>query len=256
MKHHLRSRTNGFTLIELLVVISIIALLIAMLLPAIRKAKESAHRSMCLANERQSLTALIMYMNDHDGLNVPGVLGLPSGAYVPGYEANGGVNVSFPVDQFLRLHHGGDPNGKVYLGALYPHYIPNPWTFYCPSGQDPLISGGTPYPVEAFHIANLRDNANDFDNSWHAAWCHYYLRIRISFGGDRSLITINDNVQRWAISDQAHDSGANPEPWHVDGYNVGYYDGHARWVPDPDNRLFNTYNLDGPDSFIYEFDQP
>jgi type II secretory pathway pseudopilin PulG len=59
---------TAFTLVELLVVIGVIALLIAMLLPALAKARESANRSACLSNIRQITTAFMMYTNDNRGL--------------------------------------------------------------------------------------------------------------------------------------------------------------------------------------------
>jgi len=60
-------RRNGFTLVELLVVVGIIAALIAMLLPALARAREAAKATQCLSNLRQIGEALVMYTNENKG---------------------------------------------------------------------------------------------------------------------------------------------------------------------------------------------
>src|SRR5689334_4961320 len=68
---------GGFTLVELLVVIGIIAILVAFLMPALTKARESALRAACGTQMRQYGIALQIYLNDYKGW-------LPSGSRAQG----------------------------------------------------------------------------------------------------------------------------------------------------------------------------
>ena len=74
-KHH-----RGFTLIELLVVISIIALLIAILLPALAKARELANRAVCSVNIRSLIQSMIIYAQDNSQM-FPTALGTTAATY-------------------------------------------------------------------------------------------------------------------------------------------------------------------------------
>jgi prepilin-type N-terminal cleavage/methylation domain-containing protein len=66
-----KTETSGFTLIELLVVIAIIAILAAMLLPALSKVRERARQAVCMNNLKQMYIACVMYASDHDGIIPP-----------------------------------------------------------------------------------------------------------------------------------------------------------------------------------------
>jgi prepilin-type N-terminal cleavage/methylation domain-containing protein/prepilin-type processing-associated H-X9-DG protein len=90
-RHHFR--TCGFTLIELLVVIAIIGVLIALLLPAIQSARESARRASCANNLRQIGVALQSFHNDHKKL--------PPSRYFNGYPTWFAIILPYVEEQSL-----------------------------------------------------------------------------------------------------------------------------------------------------------
>ncbi len=93
-----------FTLIEMLTVIAILAILIAMLLPVLARAKRNALRTVCISNQREFASALLFYANDYSG-SFPGDKSIyfdqgPHTSCVQGY---GGCNPMFIYNWFRDL---------------------------------------------------------------------------------------------------------------------------------------------------------
>ncbi len=104
MKHrHASTSSKGFTLIELLVVIAIIAILAALLLPVLAKAKASAYRVGCANNFKQTFLAINMYADDHsDQLPGPAWQG-----YYPLYDSSSYLFLAFYLPKYLGLPEPG-----------------------------------------------------------------------------------------------------------------------------------------------------
>lgn len=113
-------RPSGFTLVELIVVMSVISLLVALLLPALASAQDSGRLTTCMSNQRQSLTAMHLYLNDSKGIFKPAQ-----------YKATNVTQTDVIWESFNPGVNTGRAVGSGHLVKL--DYLQSVSGFYCPT---------------------------------------------------------------------------------------------------------------------------
>src|SRR5262249_8539493 len=144
---------TAFTLIELLVVIAIIAILAAMLIPALAMAREKARSISCVNNLKQIGVGLVMYSDDNSDLLVPAEYDVHNGApYQEGWPTllyNGKYLPALKSATFYTVAEGS-------MVFRCPAGLPKVYRFGPVSRDDPEGAMAWPYPSESgrkrFHI--------------------------------------------------------------------------------------------------------
>ena len=145
-------KSGGFTLMELLVVIAIIAILAALLLPVLSKAKQRAQGVLCLNGGKQIMVAMVLYGSENNDFFPPNP---DDGNSLPGYNwCSGDVSIG-AADEF-----NPDVLKDPKLNLLISYLSGNTSLFHCPgdtrmglySGSDPTLTGQTVPAARTFSM--------------------------------------------------------------------------------------------------------
>ncbi|HEX3718403.1 MAG TPA: prepilin-type N-terminal cleavage/methylation domain-containing protein [Verrucomicrobiae bacterium] len=262
------SHRAGFTLIELLVVIAIIAILAALLLPGLAKAKQQAQGTQCMSNLKQLTDAWVMYNGDNRGF----------------FAINGGENYLTATspqsaqttdpdwcpgrqDVNTDLSPGNLPTtqpnvGYQYIqaGLIYP-YVKNVLVYKCPADLVvPLanVEFGTPYP----HVRSMSMNAwvgpPDVGGIryWNGAKNGADVRVFLKEtdlsvpGAVNTFLFIDENPESindgWFVEDPSTlppppgDWTDCPASYHNNAAGLSFTDGHAEIKKWRDQAILNT----------------
>ncbi len=195
----IKKHNRAFTLIELLVVIAIIAILAAILFPVFARARENARRASCLSNLKQIGLAVVMYTQDYD-------------------------------ERAFASRDG------AWWTVAYEPYLKSAQVLICPSATakrttnynmnlNVMNYGGTygsegrAIPLQEFNSSQtaMALDGGGADNPY-LDWCDTnFSQITAGVGKFSDGITAADNS---AVSDR-----------HLEGPNVLFLDGHAKWIP-------------------------
>jgi prepilin-type N-terminal cleavage/methylation domain-containing protein/prepilin-type processing-associated H-X9-DG protein len=238
-------RKAGFTLIELLVVIAIIAILAAMLLPALSRAKQQGQGAKCESNTHQLIVAWIMYAGDNREVvpnNIPGAApdGWSQGEMTETKNNTDNTNYVLMLGGAARSATAGNVPVKT---TTIGNYTRNYMIYQCPA--DPIIA--KPYGMPRvrsysmnFALGSKTDASADSNGSYNDYWPNIFktsdfkIASRTWVFNDEHPDSINDGIQYTPTSDgEDTEWGDIPASYHNGAAGFAFADGHSeihKWL--------------------------
>jgi prepilin-type N-terminal cleavage/methylation domain-containing protein/prepilin-type processing-associated H-X9-DG protein len=225
-------KRNAFTLIELLVVVAIIAVLVALLLPALGRARENARQALCLANQRQLGLAVTLYVQDYRDAYPP--FKICTGAY---YAISTIVNELDPYLKAKKVWTCPSQLTKKW-GSVPPEQMENPGLFHRTAASTDSAAG-LEYPMHYSCNKNIMPPVGGGDYATNRL-------VTVSKVADPSSLAAMYDWQPpggsygWGGYLDYTDwfyyrpltmawYGYDPAVLHANGANFSFADGHARW---------------------------
>ena len=209
---------QNFTLIELLIVIAIIAILAAMLLPALNQARTKARIIACASNVKQFGALVTLYRSDCNGM-------MPMGGGSATLNASGTT--------------GADWNGYKYgIGMLWHlQYVTSPALFWCPADQNNK------------KLAKISYSKQNIDNSVYSSY--YYSWANIQYNLKSTYRKECPEPSRTSALVDIYPQNRIPNKYgnHQGGGNALFMDGHAKWVMAEEAPKRNWYYNDYIDDY-------
>ena len=208
---------RAFTLIELLVVIAIIAILAAMLLPALATAKQKAQTTQCNSNLRQVGIGMIMYSDESEG-RCP-----ISGGSIPWNQVDPMTRTTSWMQQLIA---------QVATTNIYHCPTDRKWLFsYFNGARAAFIEANTDAPVNTRKIMYPTAFVVSGDTGW-----------------DEATLGSPDDADKDDYTQNCVGGPANGKPYelwqvHSLGQNILFADGHAKWFKGYDTNLM-TFRYD------------
>lgn len=187
----------AFTLIELLVSISIISLLISILLPSLRRAREQTRKTQCLARLRFLALAHVSYVNENGRF--------PD---LNNEEDDGAWQYNY------LIYDGRDFDSNFGPLIYKERYLQKATSLHCPVQMDDYH--GEAIPQNPWPVVPLLDTRASYARRYHLSG-KSFSQLR------RTPAFLADLIHLPKVVKSAHKNGVN----------AAYVDGHAQWVPDP-----------------------